>query len=161
MPSFTSAAAELRAIAKSWREGQRAFNQLFEVRPRESTRPYNEVAVKADAPTVYKVLYEEVSEAWVKGEARRLTKDTARTVSEHRQQVLEQFGTVRLRELPKDVREEMRTMRQGLAALREQKTRELTEAGGMLGRINSVQASSEGAKIKALMVWLLGQAEAE
>lgn len=143
-PSFVSSAAELRELARKWRAGQRAFNDLFDVLPSAEGQVYNKIYLKETADPYYKEALKELNEEWVKQETRRLTAADNRTLQQARRQA----------EFPK---EELKTMRRRLAGKRSILEQQLTERSGLLSGINDAKKASDAAKAKAYLVLYLGE----
>lgn len=150
MPSFNSAAAELRFLARSWNTGGRAFNELFTVHVKEPDAAYNPVTLNEDVSPDTRLLWAEVDEAWTDREAKNQTKGLARQVREKRRELAEQGLEGR------DLTRQMRPFREELNARRESVRQDLIAQGGMLGALNRVEKTSQGSNLKALMRLSLG-----
>ena len=144
MPSFVSAAAELRDLAKKWRVGQRAYNDMFDVLPREEGQVYGEVRLK-DTPTdpYHRYVFEDCNEQWCKQEVQRRTKNDRYAIKQAKQSGVK--------------KEELRAMRKLATRKQALIQQQLTESNGLLGKINNATKSSEAANAKAFLILCLGE----
>jgi len=150
VPSFTSAAKELRAVASKWRVGNAAFRELFDVQPRQEGAIYNEVVLKDDADKIKLDAYEEINKQWTDLQARKATKEERRTLND---------ATYKAKDSGIEKKELRKIRRPLITAVREKREtarRAIEESGGLLGSINNAEKSSEAAKAKAMLVFYLG-----
>lgn len=137
MPSFASAAAELRDLSKKWNAGKRAFNDLFDVLP-------GRVHLKETPVDPYhQYVFNDCNEQWIKQEAKRRTADDRRAIRQAR--------------LTGVSKEELRSMRRRITGKRVTFERELTEHGGLLSGINDAKRPSDATKAKQYLILCLGE----
>ena len=151
MPSFTSAGAELRQLARTWRTGNRAFRELFNVLPKEPGDVYNKIVIKPSAPSSYREALLGVNDAWITSQVSKAAKPHVQAIRRQKQQLAERDLTKR------EITQQLKPLRQSLQQKREQLTQELKQQGGMLSQIKGATSSSVAANTKALLVLSLGQ----
>ena len=151
MPSFTSAGAELRQLARVWRTGNLAFRELFDVLPKKPDETYNRIILKPGAPTTYQAALQGVNDAWIASQVSKTTRPRTQAIRQQRQQ-LEASG------IPKrEVTKQLRPLRKELQVNREHLTQELAQKSGIVSQIRGAKSSSDAAKAKASLVLSLGQ----
>lgn len=151
MPSFTSAGAELRHLARVWRTGNLAFRELFYVLPKQPGEVYNRIALKRDAPTTHIAALQGVNDAWVASQVKKATRTRAQAIRQQRQQLAGH-------DIPrKDITKQLRPLRKELEGRRKLLAQEFAQKGGIVSQITEAKSSSDAAKAKALLVLSLGQ----
>ena len=140
MPSFTSSAGELRALAKAWNEGKKAYRGLFEEVPQEGRAPM--IRPRPNPPTELSEALQECNEQWVPQEARRQTRDAARAI---RQQVSAGVPPEQI----KSLRSQLRRKRNELAA-------QLVAKGSLSGTVNTAQKPKDVTYAKNYLILCLG-----
>lgn len=140
MPSFTSSAAELRALATAWNKGRRAYRDLFEEVPQEGRAPM--IRLRPSPSTEFSEALQACNEQWVPQEARRQTSDEARAI---RQKV---SAGVPPEEI-KSLRTQLRRKRNELAAL-------LVAKGSLAGTVNTAQKPKDVTYAKNYLILCLG-----
>lgn len=151
MPSFTSAGAELRQLARVWRTGNLAFRELFHVLPKEPDEVYNRITLKSSAPTAYRTALQGVNDAWVAAQVKKATQTRAQAIRQQRRQLVERNTPTR------EITKQLRPLRRSLQERRSQLTQELAQKSGLVSQITGAKSSSDAAKAKALLVLSLGQ----
>lgn len=140
MPNFTSSAAELRALAKAWNEGKRAYRGLFEDVPQEGRSSM--IRLRPSPPTEFSEALEACNEQWVPQEARRQTRDEARVI---RQRIAGGLPPEQI----KSLRSQLRRKRSELAA-------QLVAKGSLAGTVNTAQKQKDVSYAKNYLVLCLG-----
>lgn len=151
MPSFTSAGAELRQLARVWHTGNLAFRELFDVLPKKPDEPYNRIVLKPDAPAAYLTALQGVNDAYVASQVKKATHTHVLAIRQQRQRLVER-GTA-----SKEVTKQLKPLRQRLRERRGQLEQELVQKGGFMSQFRETKSSSDAAKAKALLVLSLGQ----
>ena len=140
MPSFTSSAAELRALATAWNKGKRAYRGLFEEVPQEGRAPM--IRLRPSPPTELSEALQACNEQWVPQEARRQTRDEARAI---RQKVSAGGPPEEIKAL----RSQLRRKRSEVAAL-------LVAKGSLSGTVNTAQKPKDVTYAKNYLILCLG-----
>ena len=141
MPSFTSSAAELRALATAWNKGKRAYRDLFEEIPQEQRSP--KVRLRPDVPAPLTEALQACDDTWVRYEARRQTRDEARAIQ----------GKITAQELSQ---EDIKALRSQLRRKRSEVAAQLVQRGGMAGAINTAPKPKDVTNARNLLILCLG-----
>lgn len=144
MARRTVSGAELRELARTWRAGNKAFREIFDVKPKAPDRPYNEVVLRpGDMELVHELALEDCNTVWSDAEARKATQAQAAELSERRR-----AGAPSA---------ELRGLRRELGAARAKLRGQLLEEGGIVGAINRTESSRDAYRNKVILVSCLGR----
>lgn len=150
--SFTSAAAELRALAKRWNQGRALYRQGVSV---VSSPEGSALGISPTAPPHVREALEAVNVAWSERQAKKLTKAARSNLNRQVYELKQQHSQV----LPKEVSTVVNARRRQLRQIQEGLANNLSARGGLIGEINRKEGSVSNNK--ALLILSLGQYQQE
>mgnify|MGYP001584850971 CR=1 FL=1 len=132
MPSFASASAELRLLAKKWRLGTTAFKDLLDVAPRREGEVYNKLLPRKESDALHLFALQEVNNAYARQESAKRTRDARQRISKAKEEGVD--------------KKQLRQMRIEVNKQRGGIERQIFATGGMPGAINTATDGTKGSR---------------
>ena len=136
--------AALQELAKTWRAGNKAFKEMFDVAIKEPAEVYNKISVReGEIDIISQLALDDCNDVWAKDEARTRTKDQAKAL-----RVSSREGASKV---------EVKRLRRNLRVNRKRIAEDLVEAGGIVTAINTAERPRDAFKNKVILITCLGR----